>query len=166
MAVNTSFQISFGTSAGAASGHLSAEIDDRPEGLNAGKTSFVPGDIARFLVYKSANVAYDNPVPSAGSVSRGPAQVVEKEDDIAFADTDTASLPIPATAIVSVTWMGSSLGALALSDPQTLKASAKGVAVARVRYRANADSWALQSPPSAGGLTDFSILVFILGRII
>lgn len=166
MAVNTSFQISFGAGVDAVSGHLSAEIDARPEGLNAGKTSFVPGDIARFLVYKSANVAYDFPVPSAGSISPGPAQVVEKEADIAFPDTDTARLPIPAASIVSVTWLGNSLGALALADPQTLRASARGVAVARVRYRANADSYALQSPAAVSGLTDFSILVFILGRIV
>jgi hypothetical protein len=166
MAVNTSFQISFGTPGGASQGHLSAEIDDRPEGLNAGKTSFVPGDLAHFLVYKSANVAYDPPTPSAGSVSSGGTVVVEKEDDIAFADTDTASLPIPADAIVSVTWLGNSLGALALADPQTVKASAKGVAVARVKYRATANAHGLQSPASVSGLTDFSILVFILGRLV
>ena len=164
MAVNTSFQISFGAGSGAG-GHLSAEIDSRPEGLNQGRTSFVPGDAAWFLVYKSANVSYSAPVPSAGSVGGGAVIVVEKEDDIAFADTDTASLPIPATSIVSVTWLGNALGALALSDPQTLKASSKGVAVARVRYRANANSHVLQSPPSVAGLTDFSILVFILGQV-
>ena len=166
MAVNTSFQISFGSGAGAgAGGHLSAEIDDRPEGLNAGKTAFVPGDTAHFLVYKSANVTYSAPVPSAGSVTPGGTLTVEKEDDIAFADTDTASLPIPATGIVSVLWMGNQLGALALQDPQTVKASSKGVAVARVRYTATANAHALHSPASVAGLTDYSILVFILGEL-
>ena len=166
MAVNTSFQISFGTGVDASRGHLSAEIDDRPEGLNEGKTRFVPGDTAHFLVYKSANVAYDNPIPSAGSITGGGTVVVEKEEDIAFADTDTATLRIPANSIVSVIWLGSSLGALALADPQTLKASAKGVAVARVRFTATANAHALQSPASVAGLTDYSILVFILGRLI
>jgi hypothetical protein len=165
MAVTTSFQISFGDD-DASSAHLSAEIDSRPEGPNGGNTRFMPGDVAHFLVYKSANVAYDNPIPSAGSVSGGGLVVVEKEEDIAFADTDTASLRIPAQSIVSVTWLGNSLGNLVLADPQTLRASARGVAVARVRFRANANTHALQSPASVAGLTDFSILVFILGRLI
>lgn len=164
--VNTSFQISFGSGSDPSRGHLSAEIDARPEGLNAGKTRFVPGDVAHFLVYKSSNVQYDPPVPSAGSVSGGGSLIVEKEDDIAFPDTDTASLPVPATGIVSVTWLGTSLGAVALQDPQTVKSSAKGVAVARIKYTAQANAHALASPASVAGLTDFSILVYILGRIV
>jgi hypothetical protein len=166
MAVQTSFQISFGAGVDASQGHLSAEIDDRADGPNAGKTQFLPGEAAHFLVYKSSNVAYDPPVPSAGSVSGGGTTIVEKEEDLAFADTDTATLRIPASAITSVTWLGNSLGNLVLTDPQTVRASASGVAVARVRFQAVANTHALQSPASVAGLTDFSILVFILGRLI
>jgi hypothetical protein len=165
MALNTSFQISFGTKDGAASAHLSAEIDDRAEGLNAGKTQFVPGDTAWFLVYKSDNVTYADPVPSAGTITAGAAVTITKEEDLAFADTDTATINIPATAIVSYTWLGTSLGTLVLIDPTTVKATAKGVAVCRVKYTAAADSWALASPAQVAGLTDYSILVYILGTI-
>jgi hypothetical protein len=165
MAINTSFQISFGVGQDASQGHLSAEIDDRVDGLNGGNTRFVPGDVAWFLVYKSANVSYQNPIPSAGSVSGGGAITVEIEEDISFADTDTATLRIPANAITSITWLGNSLGGLTLTDPQTVRASAKGVAVARVRFQATAYAHALQSPASVAGLTDFSILVYILGNI-
>jgi len=168
MAVNTSFQISFaaGGAAGAAGGFLSAEIDDRAEGPNAGKTSFLPGEVAHFLVFKSTNVEYDPPIPSAGSVTSSGQVSVEREQDLTFGDTDTATLQVPASSISSVTWLGNSLGNLVLTDAQTVKASAKGVAVARVKYMANADAHALQSPVSVAGLTDFSILVYILGRVV
>lgn len=168
MAVTANITVSFGDSAAdGANGHLSAEIDGRPTGLNGGKTSFAPGDKAHFLVYKSSNVTYDTPIASAGTIAAGGKGItVEKEDDIQFADTDTANLSIPAESIVSVTWMGRSLGSLSLQgDKTTVKVSAKGVAVARVKYACKADAWSLQSPATLGGLTDFSILVFILGHL-
>lgn len=164
MSVNTNFQISFGAAAGAAGGHLSAEIDGRPEGLNQGRTSFVPGESAGFLVYQSANVRHDAPIPSGGAVASLGARVVEREEDVVFPDTNEASLRIPASAIIQVVWMGRSLGALALDGETTLRASSKGVAVARVKYRANADAYRLSSPLTLGGLTDYSILIFIQGH--
>lgn len=168
MSVTANITISFGEQdAAGANAHLSAEVDGRDTGYNAGKTSFAPGDIATFLVYKSANVAYDTPVPSAGSIrNKAIGVVVTKEDDIQFPDTDTASLSIPSTGIVAVTWLGRSLGGLTLVSPTEIKASAKGVAVARVRYTCVADAWELASPATLAGLTDFAILVFILGRIL
>ena len=168
MPVTANITVSFGDQTGAdgVNGHLSAEIDDRPAGLNAGDTSFAPGDTAYFLVYKSDNVTYDFPVASAGTVTAaGTGLTVSKEQDLQFADVDTASLSIPATAITNVTWLGRSLGELSLQDPTTVKASAKGVAVARVTYTCRADGFGLASPTTLAGLTDFSILVFILGHL-
>lgn len=167
MSVTANFSISFGTNdSGGASGHLSAEVDGRSDGLNAGKTSFLPGDTAHFLVYSSDNVSYDSPIASSGSISSGSEGIsVVKETDIQFADSDTATLQVPAQSIQSVTWMGTSLGDLSLVDSTTVKAGSKGVAVARVKYSAQADAWALNSPSSVGGLTDFSILVFIQGYV-
>lgn len=170
MAVTANITVSFGdTNTDGSQGHLSAEIDSRKTGgLNAdGKTSFAPGDKAGFLIFKSDNVTYESPDASAGTVSAaGTGLTVEKEDDVQFADTDTATLPVPASSIVSVTWIGRSLGGLTLQDDKTtIKASAKGVAVAKVKYAAKADGFYLQSPASLGGLTDFSILIFILGHL-
>jgi hypothetical protein len=117
-------------------------------------------------VFKSSNVTYDFPICSAGTVAgAGSGISVTKEQDIQFADEDTASLSVPATAITGVTWLGRSLGGLTLTDPTTVKASAKGVAVARVTYTCAADAFGLTSPATLAGLTDFSILVFILGHI-
>lgn len=169
MPVTATITVGFGddTEAAGVSGHLSAEIDDRPDGLNGGDTSFSPGDTAYFLVFKSSNVTYDAPIPSAGSVvTAGTGLTVSREEDVDFPDTDTGTLGIPATAITSVTWLGRSLGDVTLqADKTTIKTSAKGVAVARVVYTCAADGFGLVSPTTLAGLTDFSILVFILGHI-
>lgn len=166
MSVTANITVSFGAETGAGvDGHLSAEIDDREDGLNGGDTSFAPGDTAYFLVFKSANVTYDAPVCSAGSIQTASAGSVEREEELTFADTDTATLQVPCTGSLSVLWLGRSLGSLTLIDPMTVKASAKGVAVAKVTYSATADAFGLTSPSSLNGLTDFSILVFILGHI-
>lgn len=166
MTVTANITVSFGEQAGAAEfGHLSAEIDDRPTGLNGGNTSFAPGDTAYFLVYQSSNVSHDTPIASAGSIVTASVGSVQKEVDVQFPDTDTASLPIPADSIVGVQWLGRSLGSLALQDEQTVKASAKGVAVARVTISTTPSAYGLQSPGSLGGETDFSVLVFIQGHL-
>ncbi len=177
MPVTANISISFGEGGSGSDGHLSAEIDGRLNGLNAAyidvnengdasAPSFAPGDVAGFLVYKSSNVTYDTPVASTGTIAAaGTGILVEKEDDIQFANTNKGSLSIPAEAITSVTWMGRSLGSLTMKSPTEVEASAKGVAVARVKYTCRADGWKLTSPATVAELTDFSILVFILGHI-
>lgn len=61
-------------------------------------------------------------------------------------------------------WYGRSLGALTLqSDKVTVKASSKGVGVAKVSYDALALVYALSSPATLNGETDFSILALIKG---
>jgi hypothetical protein len=167
MTVNATIQVSFGTDAGSAEGHLSAEIDDRADGLNAGDTSFSPGDTAYFLVFKSSNVIYDAPVTSAGSIVAASVSggYVEKTEDLSFADDNQASLSVPASQITSFEWLGRSLGGLTLIDPMTVQAGASGVGVCRVTYRAPCTAHGLVSPASINGSTDYSILVFIRGHL-
>jgi hypothetical protein len=168
MAVSATIQVSFGTESGA-DGHLSAEIDARATGLNDGDTDFAPGDTAYFLVFKSTNVEYDTPVASAGTLVSGTISggYVEREEDLSFADTHQASLSVPASQVVSYEWFGRSLGDLnLLEDAMTLEASASGVAVCRVKYRAPCTAHGIASPASLNGKTDYSILVFIRGRVV
>lgn len=161
--------INFGAAAGsaaAASTHLSAQIDSRPDGLNGGKTSFVPGETAYFLVFSSDNVTVDTPIATAGTISSAAVGAVEQSVDLTFADTNTATLPMPATSITGTTWMGNSLGSLTLgSDGVTVTAGASGIAVARVTFDTTPEAYALASPSTVAGLTDFSILVFISGSL-
>ena len=65
---NATIRVQFGNPDGSeAAGHLSAEIDTRPGGLNGGRTSFNPGETAYILVYKSDNVSITDTICSAGS---------------------------------------------------------------------------------------------------
>ena len=168
MAVTANITVSFGADGDAAGrGHLSAEVDGRENGLNGGNTRFEPGDTAYFLVYRSDNVSIDSVEPSAGSITGATAGTVTREEDLSFADADSATLRVPASSITSTTWLGRSLGGLTLqADGVTVRASGKGIGVARVSYTAkNVHAYGLTAPSSIAGLTDFPILVFVAGSI-
>lgn len=170
---NATIRVTFGNGASSAPGaHLSAQIDDRVEGLNAGKTSFAPGDQVWFLVYKSDNVQIDDVVPSAGSVDAGAAFAITLDQEVEFADSNTATLQVPAESITAIQWYGNSLGTPVLQpDKVTLIAPSKGIAVAKVSSLATAYPYRLTSPasiPDGGGnpLYDFSILVLVKGSVV
>jgi hypothetical protein len=164
---NATIRVQFGSSdgQGGTSGHLSAEVDARPQGLNSGKTSFSPGETVYLLVYKADNVSITDTICSAGSLSAQGTVTVPVTDELMFEDADSASLSVPARAgLNSSVWYGRSLGSLTLQpDKVTVKAQAKGVGVAKVSYEALAQVYALASPASLNGETDFSILALIKG---
>lgn len=163
---NATIRVQFGNPDGSgASGHLSAEIDTRPQGLNGGRSSFSPGETVYLLVYKSDNVSITDTICSAGSLSSQGSAVVTVTEELMFEDSDTATLGKPArSGITQSVWYGRSLGGLTLqSDKVTVKASSKGVGVAKVTYDALALVYALSSPATLNGETDFSILALIKG---
>jgi len=161
---STTVVVNFG---GAASDTLSAEVDDRATGLNGGQTSFDPGDTVYYLLYHSPTVRVSTITASAGSVQRVSPGVVVKEVDVQFENKATAALSVPATGIVSVTWLGRSLGALTLSeDGVTLRAQTAGVAVARLKVNTQPVAFGLASPVTLGGYTDFPILVMVTGELV
>lgn len=164
---NATIRVQFGSPDGpeGTSGHLSAEVDSRPGGLNGGKTAFSPGETVYILVYKSANVAITETICSAGSLTAQGTATVTITDELMFEEADTASLSVPArSGLASSVWYGRSLGALTLqADKVTVKASVKGVGVAKVTYEAQALVYALASPVSLNGEVDFSILALIKG---
>ena len=172
MAQTTTIQVQFGrstTDAAAARSHLSAEIDDRDNGLNKGDTSFEPGDTAYFFVFKSDNVTISSMTATAGTIANAGAVNVEREEDVSFANSKEGSLGVPAISITSVTWLGADLGKLDLGDDkQTLTAKSEGVGIARVKYVCRADAYGLESPASltvgTETITDFPILVLIVGE--
>lgn len=146
-----------------ASAHLSAEMDDREGGPNEGKTRFLPGDTAWFLVFRSAGVEVTT-TASAGSVIPGDEVSFVREVELTFEDTATARLPVPAQAVLGCTWYGRSLGQPVLAEDQmTLRLPRSGVAVAKVTYRTKALSFGLKSPAALAGEVDFSILVLVKG---
>ena len=163
---NATIRVQFGNPDGSgASGHLSAEIDTRPQGLNGGRSSFSPGETVYLLVYKSDNVSITDTICSAGSLSSQGSAVVTVTEELMFEDSDTATLGKPArSSLTQSVWYGRSLGGLTLqSDKVTVKTSSKGVGVAKVTYDALALVYALSSPATLNGETDFSILALIKG---
>lgn len=163
---NATIRVQFGTQdESGTSGHLSAEIDSRPDGLNGGRVSFNPGETVYILVYKSDNVSITDTISSAGSLSAHGSAVVTITDELMFEDDDTAQLSRPAMSSLSQSvWYGRNLGNITLqSDKITVKASSKGVAVAKVTYETQALVYALSSPTTLNGETDFSILALIKG---
>ncbi len=163
---NATIVVQFGNPDGSgAEGHLSAEIDGRPTGLNAGKTSFAPGDSVAILVFKTGNVRITATGCSAGSISARGTVTVTRTEDVTFADSKTGSLSVPSTGSLSVKWLGRSLGGLFRgADAMSITAGGKGIAVARITYQATAHVYTLYSPSSVAGETDYSIAVVIAGE--
>lgn len=164
---NATIRVQFGSpdGGGGAAGHLSAAVDTRPDGLNRGRSAFSPGETAYLLVYKSDNVTITDTVCSAGSLTAQGTTIVPMTEELMFEDADTATLSVPARASLrDVVWFGRNLGGLTLqSDRVTVRSSVKGVGVARVTFDAVAHVYALASPASLNGETDFSILALIKG---
>lgn len=162
---NATIRVQFGNADGDVAGHLSAEVDARPSGLNGGRSSFSPGETVYILVYKTDNVRITDTLCSAGSLSAQGTTVVTASEELMFEDADTATLGKPARSSLSqAVWYGRSLGALSLeSDRMTVRAASKGVAVAKISYDALALVYALSSPATLNGETDFSILALIKG---
>ncbi|MEO5348408.1 MAG: hypothetical protein H7836_02020 [Magnetococcus sp. YQC-3] len=145
-------------------GFLSAEVDARPDGLNAGQSAFYSGDTAHLLVHAGDEVVLAEPLVSAGVLLPGGWQTLFHSQDLVFAGTATATLDKPAIAIDSVVWLGNDLGDLTLeADRRTVSASMAGVAIARVAYRSLARGWGLVSPESVGGLDEFPVQVRFSG---
>lgn len=164
---NATIKIQFGADSTTGS-HLSAAVDDRPTGLNAGKTSFAPGDDVYILVYKSADVVITATDCSAGSMAAAGSALVELTQELVFEASATATLDVPAStgALQSTTWLGRSLGALSLgADNTTCSAASAGVAVAVVTYRTSALVYRLSTPATLNGSTDYSVLVLIQGGL-
>lgn len=170
MSQDTTIVVQFGTNIQDDGGagtftFLSAELDRRENGLNGGVTSFEPGDIAYFLIYKSDNVTLQTPVASAGTCALQDGTIlVEQTQDAVFANTNTAQLSVPVEELVSYTWLGTSLGELTVSG-NTATAANQGVGVARIVYNGKAKVGYIQSPSSIDGITDFSIVVVIIGNV-
>ncbi len=102
--------INFDRDTDADRGILRLEIDSRNDGLNAGKTSFSPGDSVGLLLYKSPNVTIlHGPIITFGTLKEEGAHTTEHEGFLAFAgDTEqTMSHPICTPALG---WVGGSLG--------------------------------------------------------
>jgi hypothetical protein len=141
---------------------LSAEIDSRPTGLNLGNTSFVPGDLAYFLVYPTGGATITQVLSSVGSVSSAGSVTIEVEETLTFANTNKANLSKQYVSGATYTWYGNNLGAVTFKGTQVIAATS-GVGVLSVKYNTTAYAYAINSPTLVNGKTSFQILVVIIG---
>ena len=85
--VTATLVVNFGEDAASNNDALIAEVDGRDDGLNLGKTRFLPGEDVWILLYQSKNVELNLPVTSWGDlILRAGDELVEKEQDIQFVD--------------------------------------------------------------------------------
>lgn len=166
MAVTTSIVVQF--SQGGAGGSLSAEIDSREAGFNAGKSSFFPGETATFLVFKTPDVVLDEVSASSGSigipVSDPHAGLFSVEDEwITFAGVSEASTAKLVHSGFTYQWFGNNLGAVTVVGGKVV-APLSGVGMLKVSYKAKYVPYSLASPSVLNGKSDFQIAVLVKGH--
>lgn len=120
--------------AGAASEHLSAQIDDRADGLNAGKTTFRAGDAPAFLVWCSVptNLLVE---AAGGDVQPAGAAITSHDQDVAeYMQPGTAEIEVtlspPARGLPTMAWELSSSG-IAMEPGRVLANGSLGSAIFR-----------------------------------
>lgn len=142
-------------------GYLSAERDaEQPETILAGESQ-------KFLVFHSPDVEIRQILQSDGTlIDFGPAAVAVEDEEIVFANTDTAEVQKIASSGFTYTWFGAGLGSITVgSDRRKLIAGTSGVGVARVSYIAEGHRYAVLAPASSGGRTEFPIIVYVIGAL-
>ena len=165
MAVTASIVVRFGEEV-SEDAVLIAEIDDRPAsegGRNGGRTQFLPGDTAYYLVYQH-NLTRTSHTSSAGTVSFHGAGSRQVTENLVFLDEQDAELRYPVAGPVAVEWLGRNLGALDAVGGRRVRAGSPGVAVALVTYTTQFEVWGLASPATFNGRTSFEIAVLIEGE--
>lgn len=152
-------------------GILNAEIDgfsSAEGGLNAGDTSFSPGDQPVYLLTKSSNVTivrHETSLIGGGGFLFLGQRNINVSQVVTFADSAEASLSRPSIAIPTITWFGNDLGPITQNGLNSnIIVAAKGIAAAKIEYQSVVDQYRLVGVPvSFGGETTFSVVVFIEG---
>lgn len=113
--VTASLSVSFGNRAddGGASSDgndaLVLEVDDRPDGLNGGRTSFYRGDEVYLLLYAGPSVTIRAARATAGDFRRSGSGQRAVDQTVTVSGSDSISLTYPAASISSRNWVGSGL---------------------------------------------------------
>ncbi len=103
-----------------------AEVDDREDGYNAGKTSFYHGDTPYILLFIPTGYVVDQVLTSAGAVTYIDESEKFIENYLAFANEDSVSVSYPISSEWTYSWLGSSLGVISPADQFTAKLPSRG----------------------------------------
>lgn len=166
--ITTTLVVSFGENAAANNDALVAEVDDREDGLNLGKTRFLPGEDVWILVYPTDNVTLNTPVTSWGDlILRAGDELVEKEQDIQFVDDLEARVTYPMRDGFTPTWIGRDALGLVQTGELTLQiAQPAGVdnwaRLLRVNWTSRALAYRLTNT-LISGLDEYNIICHFTG---
>lgn len=158
--VTASLVVNFGAADGAGGGgDLKLEIDNRPDGLNAGKTQFGTDDDVYILLFKSANVQLTEITCTAGNLSPAGSGLADEEDTISFTKTAEANLGYPYASGGSVEWFGQSGGTPTFTaGSSSVKIPSAVIAIGQATYQASYQAYKL------AGVGDVeSVLVYAEG---
>lgn len=171
--ITASIVVQFSKASAEANAILQAEIDDREDGLNAGKTSFEPASTAYFLVYKSSNVTYETPRVTAGNIvsaAGGTRSIVDEFITFTGSETGSTQYPINDGTLV-YKWVGLAGGNVTVTGENeiTVKPLTEGdpvFGVLAVDYQTSYAAYGIKSPANISGYTEFPIVAFIIGTIV
>jgi len=154
--LQSNLTVSFVTD-GDESGNLSAEIDRRPEGLNAGLVNFKVGDSPGFLVYLPTGFKISEVRPTLGSITSVGTTTISVEEWLTFENSrfGRTSKPV-ASGLTYLETYGDAISGTVVGGG--VIAPAPLVAVARVRYNTTVAQYRL-----TGVGNPVPVIVFIRG---
>lgn len=170
--VTTSLVVSLGEAA-ADSAIYSAEVDSRENGLNGGRTSFVPGDSIYILLFRSDNVTTIDAIASKGNLAYQGTEQYEVEGFAEFPNEGEASLtyPVPTGVTPTTQWLGNNLGSFTVQNQSNFVLSADAatlgdpyVGVMQYSYTAVADVYLLQNT-LIQDVNPYNILCYFAGQV-
>ena len=139
--VTASLTINF--DAGKGNNQFLGEVDDRPDGPNAGRTQFRPGDTVHLLLFASPQITGINGRATSGSLSAGGLVTVEKEEIISFAEEGEASSRYPINpGSATFEWYGPAPTSITYADGRFVVPPTT-FAVGKVTYRSTARAYSL-----------------------
>ena len=167
--VSTNITVQFGAAATDAGLLLKAEVDSRDDGLNAGNTSFIPGDSVGILLFRDDLITQLDTVTTAGTlVQAGSGTFLVQDEALTFSDNteinQEVSFQYPVYSGFTYKWLGTDGGAIQVIERQTARKPSAGIGVALVSYTTFYTAYRLNSPAILNGETEFSILVVFIGN--
>ncbi|MEA3272338.1 MAG: hypothetical protein U9P90_01570 [Patescibacteria group bacterium] len=160
---NTSISIKFVTNVddvGAEQNIIKVELDDE---YNNNETTFNYGTKAYYRIYQypdsGSMTVYQT--QSDGTITAEGSGSGDQEEQVTFANTNTASSGFPIKSITDTTWLGNDLGAVS-GTGTTIKSSQVGVGVLKIEYTADFTRHAI-SVPTQGELEEYTVIIYING---
>lgn len=159
MTVSATIVVDFrGAAEADVSASLQAEIDDRPNGYNGGRTAFYVGDRPVYLTFVHRARILRQALTYPGSVAYVGAGLMDVTDNrVEFFGTQEGSLAYPFHSWIPsddaadrVVWEGNQGGALSIEGRSVVHGNASiEAAILKIRYRAEFQAWRFEGVPES-----------------